>query len=141
LRQVAKSDGLVDVEEVYPINTDLANKHGGIVLVGDYLYGDSDDKGIPWCADLMTGERKWQERGSGRNSASFTAADGMLYIHFADGTMVLAKASPEGYEETGKFTAPGSGDRPGWSHPVVLDGKLYVREQDEITCYDVRAAK
>jgi hypothetical protein len=89
----------------------------------------------------MTGERKWQSRGSGKGSASFVAAADRLYIHFADGTMVLAKASPEGYEETGSFTLPGSGDRPGWSHPVVLDGKLYVREQDVIACYDVRAVK
>lgn len=141
LKQIPKPGNLVEVEEIYPVNTDLANKHGGIVLVGDYLYGDSDDKGIPFCADLMTGERKWQSRGSGSNSAAIAAADGRLYIHFADGTMVLAKASPEAYEETGKFTVPGSGERPSWSHPVILDGKLYLREQDVLTCYDVRAGK
>ena len=45
LRQVASADG-VTVQEVYGLNTELANKHGGIVLVGDHLYGDSDDKGI-----------------------------------------------------------------------------------------------
>jgi outer membrane protein assembly factor BamB len=139
LRQVPGPEGEVTVDEVYPLEIALANKHGGVVLVGDYLYGDSDDKGIPWCAELMTGEVQWKERGSGRGSASFAAADGRLYIHFADGTMVLAKADPKEYVEVGKFKVPGSGDRPSWSHPVVLGGKLYVREQDRIFCYDVEA--
>ena len=137
LKQKA-SGSKVEIEEVYPLNTALANKHGGIVLVGDYLYGDSDDAGIPWCAELMTGEIKWKERGSGRKSASFAAADGRLYIRFADGTMVLAKASPEKYEEVSKFKIPAGGVRPSWSHPVITGGKLYLREQDRILCYDVK---
>jgi outer membrane protein assembly factor BamB len=137
LKQKA-SGNKVEIEEIYPVNTALANKHGGIVLVGDHLYGDSDDAGIPWCAELMTGEIKWKERGSGKKSASFVAADGRLYIRFADGTMVLAKASPEKYEEVSKFKIPDSGARPSWSHPVVTGGKLYLREQDRILCYDVK---
>ncbi len=138
LRQVAKAGGAVEVEEIYPTNPDLGNKHGGIVLVGDYLYGDSEDRGIPFCADLMTGEVKWKSRGSGRNSASVTSADGKLYIRFSDGTIALAEASPEGYEELSSFKVPGSGDRPSWSHPVVLDGRLYLREGDKVLCYDLK---
>lgn len=137
LKQKA-SGNKVEVEEIYPVNTALANKHGGIVLVGDYLYGDSDDAGIPWCADLMTGEIKWKERGSGKKSASFAAADGRLYIRFADGTMVLAKVGPEKYEEVSKFKIPDGGMRPSWSHPVITGGKLYLREQDKILCYDLK---
>ncbi|WP_425616733.1 PQQ-binding-like beta-propeller repeat protein [Anatilimnocola sp. NA78] len=137
LKQKPAADGKVEMEEIFPINTDLANKHGGIVLVGDHLYGDSDDQGIPWCADLMTGEIKWKKRASGKKSASFAAADGHLYIRFADGTMVLAKATPEDYIEVGSFKIPDGGERPSWSHPVIADGKLYLREQDKILCYDV----
>src|SRR5262249_12103187 len=139
LKQSPAEDGGVKIDEVYPLKTELANKHGGIVLVGDYLYGDSDDQGIPFCADLMTGKIIWKKRGSGRNSAAFAAADGHLYIHFADGTFVLAKASPEDYTEVGSFKVPGSGERPSWSHPVIVDGRLYIREQGVILCYDVRA--
>lgn len=140
LRQVPTGQG-IDIEEVYPLKIELANKHGGIVLVGDYLYGDSDDAGIPFCADLMTGEIQWKKRSGagGKNSASIAAADGRLYIHFSNGTMVLAVAGPEEYREVGSFKVPGSGDRPSWSHPVVLDGRLYIREQDKILCYDVKA--
>jgi outer membrane protein assembly factor BamB len=140
LKQVADKTGGVTIEEIYPLNTQLANKHGGIVLVGDYLYGDSDDQGIIFCADLMTGEQKWKGRGAGSGSAAMAAADGRLYIHFMNGEMSLAKADPNAGElqETGHFTVPGSGERPSWAHPVIVDGKLYLREQDHILCYDLR---
>jgi outer membrane protein assembly factor BamB len=138
LRQVAGEDGEISVEEVYPLQEQLKNKHGGIVLVGDYLYGDSDDKATPFCAELMTGEVKWKSRGSGSTSACLAAADGHLYIRYGDGTMALAKATPEAFEEVGSFEIPGSGERPSWSHPVILDGKLYLREGDLVLCYDLR---
>jgi outer membrane protein assembly factor BamB len=136
LKQVATGDG-VKVEEVYGLNTKLANKHGGVVAVGNYVFGDSDDKGMPFCADMMTGEEKWKSRASGKGSAAFTAADNMLYIQFANGVFVLAKATPEGYEEVSKFTLPDDNKRPRWAHPVINDGKLYVRSDDTIFCYDI----
>jgi outer membrane protein assembly factor BamB len=138
LKQVPTDASEVKIETVYPLKTELSNKHGGVVLIGDYLYGDSEDRGIPWCADLMTGEVKWKSRGAGKNSASIVAADDHLYILYADGTMTLAKASPMALEEVGHFEVPGSGDRPSWAHPVLLDGHLYIREGDTILCYDVR---
>jgi len=138
LRQVPGPDHTVRIEEIYPLKVKLANKHGGVVLVGDYLYGDSDDAGIPYCASLMTGEIQWADRGSGRGSACVAAADGHLYFLFANGKMCLVKASPEKYEEVSSFQVPDSGDRPSWSHPVIVDGKLYLREQDTILCYDLR---
>jgi len=137
LKQIAGSAGEVTMAEIYPLKRELANKHGGIVLVGDYLYGDSDDKGIPFCAELLTGDIKWKTRGSGKDSASLAAADGHLYIRYADGTMTLAKASPEALDEVGIFKIPGSGDRPSWSHPVVVDGKLFLREGDAVLCYEL----
>jgi outer membrane protein assembly factor BamB len=93
---------------------------------------------MPFCADLMTGKVRWKERGAGKNSASVAAADGRLYFLFADGTMSLVKANPEKYEEVGSFKI-GEARRPAWSHPVILDGKLYVRNQDQILCYDIKA--
>ena len=138
LKQVPDAGGEIKMEVVYPLKAELGNKHGGVVLVGDYLYGDSEDRGIIWCADLLTGKVQWKSRGTGRDSASVVAADDHLYIHYADGTMTLVKASPKSLEEVGHFEVPGSGDRPGWSHPVILDGKLYVREGDLIACYEVR---
>lgn len=139
LKQVSNSNGEVEVKEVYPLNRELQNKHGGVVLIGDYVFGDGGDKGIPQCVDLMTGTVKWKSRGSGSGSASVTAADGNLYVRYANGMMTLVKALPNGFEEVGSFKIPDSGSRPSWSHPVVADGKLYLREGDTILCYDIRS--
>jgi outer membrane protein assembly factor BamB len=138
LRQVPTGSDEVKIEEVYPLNKDIGNKHGGVVLVGDYVYGDTEDRGTPFCAELMTGKVMWKERGAGKNSAAVAAADGRLYFLFADGTMSLVKANPEKYEEVSSFNI-GETKRPAWSHPVILDGKLYLRNQDQILCYDIKA--
>jgi outer membrane protein assembly factor BamB len=138
LRQVPGAAGSVTMQEVYGLKKELANKHGGIVLVGDHLYGDSDDAGIPFCAELITGNVVWKKRGSGKGSATVVAADGHLYVRFADGTLALAKADPADYVEAATFKIPGSDARPSWAHSVILDGRLYLREQDKILCYDLR---
>ena len=139
LKQIPTADGGVKIKEIYSLKPPMANKHGGVVLIGKYVYGDTEDSGVPFCAEMMTGKIMWKHRGSGRGSAAMTAADGHLYIHYADGTMVLAPAQPTSYTEVGSFKVPGSGERPSWSHPVILDGKLYLREHDHVLCYDVRA--
>lgn len=138
LRQIAGADNTVSIKPLYELNPKLANKHGGVVLVGDHVFGDSDDAGIPFCADLMTGDIRWQSRGSGKKSASIVAADGHLYIRYADGTMTLVKASADEFTEVSSFKIPGSGERPSWAHPVILNGKLYLREGDDILCYQLR---
>ena len=140
LRQKAGPGGTVTMQEVYGLKPELANKHGGVVLVGDHLYGCADDQAILICAELETGKVVWKERGSGKGSATVIAADGHLYVRYADGTLALVKADPSGYTEVSSFKVPGSGDRPSWAHMVILDGRLYLREGDAILCYDLRAA-
>lgn len=138
LRQVPSDDGIA-IKTVYPLNPQLANKHGGVVLVGDYLYGDSEDSGSLWCADFKTGKILWKNSGGRRNSAAVVAAEGNLYIQYANGTVTLAQASADKYHELGSFKVPHKGDRPSWAHPVVSNGKLYVREGDHVFCYNLRA--
>ncbi len=140
LRQVASGDNGIRMEEVYGYKKTMANKHGGVVLLGDLLYGCADDKNIVWCADLMTGETRkgWGVRGSGTGSVALTAADGHLYVRFANGTMALVKAEATEYKEISTFKIPHLGKTASWSHPVVTGGKLYLREGDWIMCYDVK---
>lgn len=138
LKQMPTTGGDVTVEVVYPLQRELSNKHGGVVLVDDYLYGDSEDRGIIYCASFLTGKVQWRSRGAGRGSAAIAAADGHLYIRYEDGTLSLAAASPERLSSSRHFQIPGSGRNPSWSHPVILDGRLYLREDDHILCYNVR---
>jgi hypothetical protein len=86
----------------------------------------------------MTGKVRWEKRGTGNASAAVAYADGHLYIRFANAQMALAKASPDEYAEISTFKIPHSGELPSWSHPVIVGGRLYLREQDWIMCYDVR---
>ncbi len=137
LQQIAGSNDEVSIKEIYGLDQKLGNKHGGVVLVGDYLYGDSDDNGMPFCAELRTGEIKWKERGPGRGSVAVIAGGDRLYMQFQDGTFALVKADPAKFEVVSQFKIPGSGKRPSWAHPVIVDGKLFVRSQDQIFCYDI----
>lgn len=136
LQQVAGADG-VTVKEIYGLNTKLGNKHGGVVLIGDYLYGDADDRGTPFCAELMTGNIKWIGRGPGKGSTVVIGGGDMLYMQFQNGELALVKADPAEYKVVSHFKIPGSGKRPSWAHPVIVDGKLYVRSQDQIMCYNI----
>ncbi len=139
LKQAPGEAGEMKVEEVYGFKTTLANKHGGVVMIGDYVYGDSDDQGLPYCAEMKTGKVNWKGRDIGSGSAAVCAADGCLYFQFQNGTMALIEANPESCNVLGKFKIPGSGKRPSWAHPVINDGRLYVREGDSILCYDIKS--
>jgi outer membrane protein assembly factor BamB len=136
--RVTKAGSDFKVEELW-FNQKLQNKHGGVIWIGDYLYGDTDDRGLPWCADARTGKVQWEKRSrKGSGSSAVTYADGNLYWRFQNGVVVLAPATPDGFEETSSFEIPMGAD-PSWPHPVVVDGRLYLRDQNMLWCYDVRA--
>jgi outer membrane protein assembly factor BamB len=109
------------------------------VVVGDYVYGDRDDSGHPFCAEVKTGEIRWRREngGAGSGSAAVTYADGCLYFRYDNGIMALVEASPHSYKEISSFHIPNAG-RQSWAHPVVVGGKMYLREQDMVWCYDVK---
>jgi outer membrane protein assembly factor BamB len=125
-------------------NKEMKNHHGGVVLVGDHVYGFSDGAGLI-CQDFMTGEMVWNEKSRTIVKGSVHVADGMLYCFDEnEGVVTLAEASPDGFEEKGSFQLPRETElRDGskgkiWTHPVVINGKLYLRDQDLVFCYDVR---
>jgi outer membrane protein assembly factor BamB len=114
-----------------------------MVLVGDHVYmGHGHNKGFPVCVELMTGKVTWggDIRNAGTGSAAVMYADGRLYYRYQNGVVILVEASPAGYKERGSFTIPDA-TQPSWPHLTVADGKLYVREQDAVYCYDVRRGK
>jgi len=108
--------------------------HGGYVIEGGYVYGNHSNG---WtCLDLKSGEKKWSESAVGKGSLCW--ADGMLYLFGENGgRAALATCSPEGLEIKGRVQVAGSG--PSWAHPVVIGGRLYLRYDTNLYCYDVRA--
>jgi outer membrane protein assembly factor BamB len=131
LLQLRPSGNGVTAEEVY-FTREMRNHHASSVLVGDYLYGFSS--AILTAMRFHTGEVAWQDRSVGKGSLVF--ADDRLYLFSERGTVGLAEASPAGYREHGRFQLQ-TGSLPTWAHPVVSNGKLFVRDQDTIYAYDV----
>ncbi|GAB5404926.1 MAG: PQQ-like beta-propeller repeat protein [Aureliella sp.] len=138
LKQVASGRG-VDIEEVYGLQTDLGNKHGGVIKIGDHLYFGKEDRSIVTCARMDSGEVVWKERGQGKGSIAIGAADGKIFLRYQSGEVVMAKASPGGFEALGKLKTPtsGEGDKPSWAHPVIADGRMYLREDNTIYVYNL----
>jgi outer membrane protein assembly factor BamB len=128
------------IEELYA-STDMVNHHGGVILVDGNLYGYNDKAG--WtCMDFKTGTVKWTEKKAlGKGAIHY--ADGCFYLlEEKTGTVVLIKASSKGWDEQGRFTlSPQTTQRNPkgmlWTHPVVSGGKLYLRDQELLFCYDV----
>lgn len=121
--------------EVYA-NKDLVNHHGGMVLVGDHVYGHSDSKG--WvCMEFLTGKLVWSDPGVGKGAV--VGADGKLFTRKEEkqGTVALVEASPAGYRERGRFAQPERSTKNSWAHPVIANGRLYLRDQDVLLCYEV----
>jgi len=138
LFKVTSADGKFSAEQVYA-NHVMSNHHGGVVQVGEYIYGYCDGKGLT-CQKAATGESVWAEK-SKIKKGSVSYADGNLYCREEDtGTVVLVSAAPQGYDEKGRVKQPGRSQEEAWPHPVIADGKLYLRDQDLVLCYDLKAA-
>jgi outer membrane protein assembly factor BamB len=127
------------VSDVYE-NKVMKNHHGGVVLVDNHLYGHADPGWV--CQNFKTGEEVWNHRGFGKGALGY--ADGRLYcLEENTGTVALVEASPKGWKEHGRLKLdPQSRIRSSqgriWTHPVISNGKLYLRDQDLIHCYDVK---
>jgi outer membrane protein assembly factor BamB len=139
-------------------NQVMSNHHGGVILLDGKIYGYSDGGRKPddpneqpgWtCMDLMTGKLVWRENKKlGKGSISY--ADGHFYLRDegdahgsggggGPGTIVLIEATPDGWKEHGRFDPPNRAPQPAWAHIVIAGGKMYVRDQDVLLCYDVKA--
>jgi outer membrane protein assembly factor BamB len=136
LLKFASSGGNFEPEEVY-WNRQLNNKHGGVLRVGDRLFGDTDDRGEPWCADFASGKLLWKREDRGEGSASMTYADDKLMVRYQNGRVVMLDGKAAEYKELGSLKIPGAGGD-SWAHPVVVGGKLYLREKDNLFVHDLK---
>ncbi len=132
LLNLTAQNGEIKAEEAY-FTKEMQNHHGGMVLVNGYLYGFSN--AILTCIEFNTGKVMWKDRSVGKGSMSY--ADGMLYMLGEKQMVGLAEANPQAYVEKGRFPINDRG-WDSWAHPVIIGGKLYIRNQNELTCYDVK---
>jgi outer membrane protein assembly factor BamB len=132
----------VSANEVYFLDADtFQNHHGGFVRIGEHIYGGhGHGKGKPTCVEVKTGKVMWQADQPGGGSAAVLYADGHLYFRYQDDVLALIEANPYEYKFKSKFKLPKrkgmSGN--GWAHPVIVDGRLYVRHADVLLVYDVK---
>ena len=130
----------VQAEEVYFLDGNVfQNHHGGFILSDGFIYsGTKNNNGFPICVELKTGEVKWggEIRPAGEGSAAVTMVDGQIIFRYQNGVLALVRATPSGYELNGTFK-PVYQEGNSWSHPVVSDGLLYLREQNKLMCYDL----
>ncbi len=132
--RVTEKDGKFSAEEIY-YEQPLQNHHGGLILHEGYVYMTSDR--VLVCVDIKTGKTVWRDNGVGKGSVSFV--DGYLIVRgeAGDGTIALVEATPEGYREKSRFDQPDRSDRNSWTYPVIVDGKMYIRDQNVLLCYDI----
>jgi outer membrane protein assembly factor BamB len=136
LVKVSKSGDSFGAEEVF-FTRKMKNHHGGMVLLDGHVYGS--DEGLLTCLEFKTGEIKWQERIPGKGSIAF--ADGRLYYRneSGSGTVYLVEVNPAKFVLHGKFDQPNRSGANSWPHPVIANGRLYLRDQGVLLCYDVKS--
>src|SRR5580692_3379404 len=121
-----------DASEVY-FNRNMQNHYSTSVLVDGYLYGFSAS--ILTAMKFETGDVAWRDRSVGKGSLIY--ADRHLYALGEDGIVGLVDADPAGYHEISRFEIP-KGAYPTWSQPVIANGMLYLRDQDNLFCFNVK---
>ena len=141
VKLVKNGEGVQAEEKYYRSAKELQNHHGGMVLLGDQLYfGHGHNNGFPVCVDMLSGDVKWggKTRGVGNGSAAVTCVDKHIIFRYQSGEVALIEATPTEYKPKGSFK-PEVQIRESWAHPVVCNGKLYLREQNTLMCYSLTA--
>ncbi|MBI5759094.1 MAG: PQQ-like beta-propeller repeat protein [Planctomycetales bacterium] len=142
LLRIERDGDKFQAESVYS-NKNMTNHHANVALVGEHVFGFSEGKG--WmCQAFQTGEIVWMEKSKLR-AGSMTCADGRMYCYSEDdGTVALIESSTSGWKESGRFRIPerSTSRKPSgriWTPPVVSGGRLFLRDQELLFCYDVKA--
>ena len=131
--RVTKDGTNWQAEQLYA-NKEIMNHHGGVVFLDGHIYGSSG--GTFRCLNLDSGELAYAGRSAGKGATVY--ADGHLYLRSEAGPVALIKATPTELVETGRFDQPDRSEEKAWPHPVIANGKLYLRDQDILLCYDVK---
>ena len=132
LLEIVDEGGTLQARRVYQHNR-MRNHFCTSILYKDHLYGFDDD--MLACMEFRTGKVRWKQRGFGKGS--LLLADDQLIVLSDRGKLALAAASPEAYQQKATFQAI-TASGPCWTLPVVHGGRLYLRGEEELICFDVR---
>lgn len=140
LLRISREGDAFKAEEVYFLEArKFDNHHGGMVLVGDYVYGGAGlNKGDPTCVNFATGEIVWKAKAPSNGSASVLYADGQVWFRYDRGPVVVVAADPKAFRIVAQFK-PLTADGPAWAFPVIHNRRLYLRQNDLLACYDLSA--
>lgn len=129
-------DGGAKLEEIWRTK-EMDNHHGDVILLDGYLYGNSTFKhSKKWvCLDWQTGDMMYADPGVGKGSLTY--ADGMFYTLSIDRVMGLIKPSSTSFEVISSFEIPEGGEGKSWAHPVICNGRLYIRHGEFLYAYNV----
>lgn len=132
LLDVKAAGNIASAEEVY-FTREMRNHHSSSLVVNDHIFGFSSS--ILTALRFDTGEMAWRHRSVGKGSLIY--ADQRLYLLSEQGVVGLAEASPTEYRERGRFTIQTTGP-PTWSHPIITNGRLIIRDQDTVYAFNVK---
>ena len=123
------------VEQIYEAPS-LTSHHGGMVEVNGHFYLLTNFAMV--CVDPKNGQTLWNNKSVGKGS--IFAVDGKLILRkeTGDGDIAMIVASPTEYKELGRFPQPDRTDKNSWTYPTVVDGRLYIRDQGLLLCYEVK---
>ena len=140
--RLTKAGDIFKTETVYA-NSSMVNQHGGVVLIDGHIYGYSDNNA--WtCQNLKTGENVWTKRNPGEGKGTLIGVnDRLILLNETNGTLTVVAASPEGWKDFGNMPIPertkiSTQSNAVWTHLVITNGKLYLRDHDLLFCFDLK---
>ncbi|MCP4451777.1 MAG: PQQ-binding-like beta-propeller repeat protein [Planctomycetes bacterium] len=129
------TDETVGAEHLWTCPVDAVT--GGALLINDTLYAAGYKQSKWWMAiDWRTGQTQHELKGLTTGAALY--ADERLYLFDEKGTAALVTPGPDGLQITGQFQISNDKIKDAWSHPVVHNGRLYLRYHQTLWCYDVK---
>lgn len=116
--------------------TTIKPYYNDLVVHQKHFYGF--DNNFFTCVSLEDGKSKWRVRGYGSGQVLLLVDQGLLLILAESGEVALLEATPEAHRVLGKFQAIKGKT---WNHPVIANGKLFVRNGEEMACYELAVEK
>lgn len=116
-------------------NDTIDSQFGAVSLVDGYIYGSGHSNRGWHCMDWKTGKIQFSERVLG-NKGNIIYSDGMMYCYGESGEFALVRPNPSKLDIVSSFKVT-RGSGPHWAHPVIKNGRLYVRHGDVLTVYDI----